>query len=66
MNEPLTAITGRVPLHLVRDQAVLDEHEQAMSWGGPRIPRRSLPTRPRLSPWRRLVLAITRLRASFH
>lgn len=28
------------------------------------LSRRSLPTRPRLSPWRRLVLLLTRLRAS--
>jgi len=32
---------------------------------GPRQPRRSLPTQPRLSLWRRIVLALQSLRAGF-
>lgn len=68
--ECLLAVTGRVPLELVHDAGLVQQASAtapaAMRWpGAPRVSLRSLPTHPRLSAWRRLVLVITRLRASF-
>jgi hypothetical protein len=72
--ELLTCVTSHRALRLVTNctgnceqgrACTCVPREMARTAGGePTIPRRSLPTKPRLSPMRRLVLWLTRLSAS--